>query len=303
MTIRQNFVPSCLIPEVYGPWKLDAGFIPAQIERMAGEGFYRAVEIGRIPGKQDRSSVRQICQEHGIKVVSWMTDIIDEHQLDLSSTDEALRQRSVEVIKAHLPGAIACGSTTVSFIGGRDPGPENRERGYDSCYRSLMAICAEAANLGASVMFEPLDRFAHKKRLVSLTDEAVALFARVRMEYPDFGFAFDTAHAALNEEDIGSSLALAKDQIANMHLSNAVLDKRDALYGDHHIMPGAPGFLTIDCAAGIIASMARLGIGRNQPVRIAIEARAQLAQGPAETAGVATAFLKLALEQAESRSS
>ena len=162
------------------------------------------------------------------------------------------------------------------MVGGADPGPGLREQGYDSAYRSLVAICAEAANLGASVMFEPLDRFGHKKRLVG---------------------AFDAAHAALNEEDILASLDLAGAQLVNLHLSNAVLDKADPLYGDHHMMPGAPGYLTTVRAAEIIAQARRVALGKS--IRVAVEARALASSGEQDTASVAQDFLKAALVRAE----
>ena len=148
-------------------------------------------------------------------------------------------------------------------------------------------------------MFEPLDRFAHKKRLVGPTDEAVALFARVRADYPQFGFAFDTAHAALNEEQVLDALDLAGAQLVNVHLSNAVLDKHDALYGDHHIMPGAPGFLTIDKAADIIAATNRVGVEQGRGIRLAVEARALAGSGEQATAKVALDFLQAALAAAD----
>jgi len=299
MSMQRGLLPSLLVPEVYSPWKTEPGFVVQQIERVAGEGFFRSVEISRLPTAADRDSVRRICDDYGIYVSSWLTEIIDAEKLDLTSVDATLQQRSVEVIKRALPEARASGSRTVAMIGGPDPGPALRERGYDSFYRSMNAICIEAANLGMTVMFEPLDRFAHKKRLIGPTDEVIAAFARVRAEHPSFGLAFDTAHAALNEEDIGSALDLAKDQVVNLHLSNAVLDKDDPLYGDHHIMPGAPGFLTIDRAASIVARTLNLRIAAPGGLRISVEARAKPDDGRQTTASVSTAFLKAVLMRAE----
>lgn len=298
MSILQNFVPSCLFPEVYAPWAPRTGFVTKQLRQIAEEGFYRSVEISRLRDAADRADMRAICAEHDFYVTAWLTEIVDEYKLDLTSIDETLRRHSVEVIKQHLAQAIECGARTIAFVGGRDPGPSLRDEGYESCYRSMSEISAEAANHGLTVMLEPLDRFAHKKRLVGPTSEAVAVFARIRAEHPNFGFAFDTAHAALNEEDIAASFALAKDQIAHLHLSNAVLDPSDPLYGDHHMLPGAPGFLTVDHTASLFCAAAKLGIGQQQPLRVAIEARAKAEHGEQEVATLAKTFLKQALAKA-----
>lgn len=297
MSVPKGLLPSFLLPEIYAPWKSEPGFVARQIERVAKEGFYRSVEIGRLPSSEDRAAVRRVCDDHDIYVSSWLTDIIDAQQLNLNAIDETLRARSTEAIKRVLPEARESGARTIALIGGPDPGPDQRARGYDSFYRSMTAICTAAADLGMSVMFEPLDRFAHKKRLIGPTDEIVAAFARVRADHPSFGLAFDTAHAALNEEDIAGALLLARDLVVNLHLSNAVLDKTDPLYGDHHMMPGAPGFLTVEVAAAIVAKTQELGIAASNGLRVAVEARAPSGADRQQTASLSTDFLKAVLRK------
>ncbi|MFV0335191.1 MAG: sugar phosphate isomerase/epimerase family protein [Tropicimonas sp.] len=299
MNVPTGLVPSCLIPEVYAAWKDEPGFVAGQVERIAAEGFYGSVELSPVEARADRDRIRRVCAEHSVFVAVWLTSVLEREGLDFCAVDEASRRDAVEAVKRLLPAALECGAGTVALVGGSDPGPALRERGYESCRRSLIEIAAEAANLGASVMMEPLDRYAHKKRLVGPTDETVALFARVRAEQPDFGFAFDTAHAALNGEEVSDAIALAGDQVVNLHLSNAVLDPQDPLYGDHHMMPGPPGFLTLRKAAEIIVQTGRLGDRLGRGIRIAMEARAPLAEDPQFTARLAHDFLVAALKQAE----
>ncbi len=301
MTIPAGLLPSCLMPEVYAAWKDQPGFVAGQVERIAANGFFRSVELSPVHEQADRDRIRKVCAEHSIFVGIWLTSVLEREGLDFCAVDEAARERAVEATKQLLPASLECGAQVVALVGGNDPGPDLRESAYDSCYRSLVEISAAAEDLGASVMMEPLDRFAHKKRLCGPTDEAVALFARVRAERPHFGFAFDTAHAALNEEDVAASVALAAEQVVNLHLSNAVLDKADPLYGDHHMMPGAPGFLTVSAAAKILEETARAGrrFGRN--IRIAVEARAPAGSPEEQTADIALAFLKAALAETETR--
>lgn len=298
MSTPPGLLPSCLIPEVYAPWKDEPGFVAGRVERIAAEGFYRSVELSPVHEQADRARIRSVCAEHSVFVALWLTSVLEREGLDFCAVEEDRRARAVEAVKRLLPPALECGAATVALVGGPDPGPALRARAYESCYRSLVEISAEAANLGATVMMEPLDRFAHKKRLVGPTDETVALFARVRAEHPDFGFAFDTAHAALNREDVLQALAQAGAQVVNLHLSNAVLDPADPLYGDHHMMPGAPGFLTVAKAAEIVARTAELGQTRNRPIRIAVEARAPDTSDREATARIALDFLQAAFAEA-----
>ncbi|MCW5720061.1 MAG: sugar phosphate isomerase/epimerase [Devosia sp.] len=298
MPLPSFILPSLLVPEVYGPWKAQKGFVPAQIEAAIKDGFYRSIEISPVYDADDRAAVRRLTSENDLYLSCWLTEVLDVEKLDLTSLDEPLRAHSVEAIKQRLPAAVETGARTVAFIGGADPGPDLRERGYDAFYRSLSAISAEASNLGLTVMFEPLDRFAHKKRLIGPTAEIVDAFARVRAEHPDFGLAFDTAHAALNEEDIAASLTLAKSQIVNIHLSNAVLDNRSPLYGDHHMAPGAPGFLTVERAAAIVVQAARDGMGRHQGLPVSVEARARPADADQAMAILTRTFLEEVLIEA-----
>lgn len=299
MTETLGLVPSCLIPELYAPWKDQPGFVAQQVETIVADGFYRSIELSPVQLQEDRLRIRRACEENSVYVATWLTSVLEQQGLDIDTVDESQRQQSVEAVKQLLPAAVECGSKTVALVGGADPGPSLRARGYDSCYKSLVEISAAAADIGVAVMMEPLDRFAQKKRLVGPTPEAVELFARVRAEQPTFGFAFDTAHAALNEEHCTEALQQAGDQLVNLHLSNAVLDPRDPLYGDRHMMPGKPGFLTEARAAEIIAEAARIEARQGQNIRVAIEARALATSGKQDTAKLCLDFLKAAFAQAE----
>lgn len=303
MDAHPGLAPSCLLPELYWRWKDQPGFYAMQVRSIAEEGYYRSVELSAVALKQDQADIRAICKEHSLTVSSWLTAVLEGQQLDLCSVDEPTRLKSVEVIKQYLPGAAACGSTTVALVSGADPGPDLREKGYNQAHRSLLSVCAEAANLGMAVMFEPLDRFAHKRRLVGPTHEAIALFARIRSDFPDFGFAFDTAHAALNKEDVVGAIELAGEQVVNVHLSNAVLDAFDPRYGDHHMLPGMPGFLTVDKAAEIVAAAAQLASGSGVPIRVAVEARATPTAGEQDVADRSMEFLKATFAQLASDAS
>jgi sugar phosphate isomerase/epimerase len=84
------------------------------------------------------------------------------------------------------------------------------------------------------------------------------------------GLVFDTTHIALNGEDIFKALEQTGSQIKGIHLSNAVLDTASDLYGDNHIPPGEPGFLTEELIGQFLRKVDRVMEGE---VKVAIEIR------------------------------
>ena len=129
MNGNNNFKPSILLSEIFGLSKRKPGFIVGKVEAVARDGYFRAIETGCFYPQEDRRRIAAITRDHGIEVVQWLTEVIDEDKLDLCALDETLRHRSVERLKAELPGAAECGATTVSIVTGVDPGGALREKG------------------------------------------------------------------------------------------------------------------------------------------------------------------------------
>lgn len=269
---RGLFIPSLLISEVYYPYSLVEGFTADLLKRVGEEDFYQAVEIGYGFSEIERKQISNTAKEQKLTVIQWLTTLIHEKNLDLSSNETKKRQEAVRRINESLYLAAECGASAIAFISGPDPGVSFRQAATESFYQSLCEICEEAATFNLEVLVEPLDREANKKRLLGPTDEAVTLFARVRESFSNIGFAFDTTHAALNREDIFAALKLAQSYIRQIHFSNAVLDPHDALYGDHHMPIGKPGFLDIDSIKAILQKAEDLGLADNG-MRVAVEVR------------------------------
>lgn len=58
--------------------------------------------------------------------------------------------------------------------------------------------------------------------------------------------------AALCGEHVLESVATYNEFIDQIHLANAILDRSHSDFGDYHVPPGAPGFLTTDKIALIM---------------------------------------------------
>jgi hydroxypyruvate isomerase len=271
MSIR--FIPSLLIPEVYFPMKNKKGFTADLVEKLAEEGFYHSFEIGDGYDKTERKRMLDVKENNNVIITQWLTFLIDKNNLDVSSIDLKLRLESVKQIKESLYLAAECGATNVAFVTGQDPGVNRRTEAIEGLYESLCEICEAASTYNMNVLVEPLDREAHKKRIIGPTNEAVNLLTMVREKYNNIGLAFDTAHAALNGEDIFEAMEISKSQIHQIHFSNAVLDTKSDLYGDNHMPIGEPGFLNSGKISDILRKADELNIQSENGLRVAVEVR------------------------------
>ncbi|TDL73592.1 sugar phosphate isomerase/epimerase [Rhodococcus qingshengii] len=268
-----HFIPSLLVPEIYFPVKHERGFTGNLLEKMAPEGFYRSFEIAGVDDKQERRSILSLKEKYNFQLTQWLTFLIDKNNLDVSALDSQLRSESVRQIKENIYLAAECGVENIAFVPGPDPGPERRLEAMEGFYDALCDICEEAGKYNMNVLVEHLDRFAHKKRLIGPMDDTVELLSNVAKKHSNIGLAFDTAHAALNKEDISDALQLAKAQIHQIHFSNAVVDPNDELYGDFHMPIGEPGFLTVEKISDILRKADELSLQSNRGLRVAVEVR------------------------------
>ncbi len=290
-----KFIPSLLVPEIYFPVKNNKGFTATLIENLADKGFYRSFEIGDGQDKQERKEILALKEKYNIQVTKWLTFLIDKYNLDLSSVDTKLRLDSVRRIKENIYLAAECGASTIAFVPGKDPGADLRLKATEGFYESLCEICEEASQYNMTVLVEHLDRYAHKKRLIGPMNETVQLLSRVKDQYENIGLAFDTAHSALNGEDISGALELSKSMVHQIHFSNAVLDQTNPLYGDYHMEIGEPGFLTLEKICNILQKSDNLSLQSESGLRVAVEVRGKDKKNLHENERKVRSILKTAL--------
>ncbi|WP_040203671.1 sugar phosphate isomerase/epimerase family protein [Neobacillus jeddahensis] len=296
-----QFVPSLLVPEVYFSVKNETGFTVNLIEKMAAEGFYRSFEIGDVDDQQERRKILALKESYDFQLTQWFTFLIDKNNLDVSSIDRKLRVESVRQIKDAIHLAAECGATNIAFVPGQDPGEDRRQEAIEGFYESLCEICAEATTYQMNVLVEHLDRYAHKKRLIGPIKETVPLLSDVAETYQNIGLAFDTAHAALNGEDVCQAMEMAKAQIHQIHFSNAVLDQTSALYGDNHMPIGKPGFLTVEKISDILRKADELSLQAENGLRVAVEVRGKDQEAVHANEKTTRAILEQALNLVASR--
>lgn len=267
-----KFIPSLLIPEVFHPLKREKDFAADVIERIVEEDFYKSIELGDGFEKTERKRILELTERNNLEVTQWLTFLIEENKLDVSSIDSKLRLETVNRIKDSLYSSAEIGAKSIALVTGDNPGANRWEDGIEGLYESLCEIAEAAKVYDMDLLIEPLDRFAHKKRIIGTTDETVAILSRVQEKHDNVGIAFDTAHAGLNGEDIFEALEKGKSFIHQIHFSNAVLDSSSDLYGDFHMEIGSPGFLTVEKISEILQKADKLRIQENG-LRVAVEVR------------------------------
>jgi sugar phosphate isomerase/epimerase len=250
MKSKQTLHPSLLIGEMFFPIIHDEQNI-SKIIRRAGEiGFYEGVETGMILSSQAARDIRTACEDKSLRLTQWATLTINKENLNLSSVDNEIRRKSLERVKELVHLSAECGAKTFAVTSGRDPGAAYREEAKKCLADSLHAICDEVRQYkDMDVVMEHLDRYVHKKQLMGPVDETFAWMMPIHQDCPNMYLGWDAAHAALGGENLITTIHQAATIMVQMHLSNAVLNPSDPLYGDNHMKYGAPGFLTVEVAA------------------------------------------------------
>lgn len=83
---------------------------------------------------------------------------------------------------------------------------------------SLCEVCEEALKLNMDILVEPIDYKTTKNSLLGPIKLVSETIDKVYKNYENIGIVFDTAHIALNDEDILSALETTKIQIKRIHI-------------------------------------------------------------------------------------
>lgn len=253
MKVKQTLYPSLLIGEMFFPITNDERNLSEVIKRAGEIGFYEVVEMGMIFDKKAAMDIRTTCEDKGLRLLQWATLTINKEGLNLSSTDKDIRSKSLARVKELIYLSAESGAKTIGITSGPDAGAVYRESAKNCLADSVQVICDEVKKYkNMNVVMEHLDRYVHKKQLLGPVDETVAWIMSIRKECPNLYLVWDAAHAALGGENLITTINQAAPFMSGIHLSNAILNPSDPLYGDNHMKSGAPGFLTVEVAAELL---------------------------------------------------
>lgn len=270
-----TFYPSAHLAELFFPLASDENAMLQVIEKIAISDYYQGFETGIFHQPATAKKIRTLAQQHALHVTQWLTFELLKEQLNLSSLDSELREKSIRRACELVHLSAECGTTKLSLVSGSDPGDALRDEAMKGFSEAIVRIGEEVSQYeGMLMQIEPLDRFAHKCQLIGPTRETVEWMTALRPDCPKLYLAWDSAHVALNQEDLAESLRLAAPLISQLHLANAILDPQTAGFGDYHMKFGEPGFLTQTTAAHIINTARHLPLpGELGAISVAIEMR------------------------------
>lgn len=274
--MTNQLYPSAHIAELFFPQANNEAEILNVITRIAEGGYYQGFETGIIHTPDIAGKIRHLAEENQLNVTQWLTFELLKDNLDLSSLDAGLRETSIRRACELVHLAAECGTRKLSLVSGKDPGEARREEAKKGFGEALIRIGETVSQYHNMILqVEPLDRYAHKCQLIGPTAETVDWMNALRPDCPNLYLAWDSAHVALNEEDLIESLKCAAPLISQLHLANAILDPHAQGYGDYHMKFGEPGFLTLATASQILkAAMDLPNLSSGViPLSVAVEMR------------------------------
>lgn len=299
MITKQTIHPSLLIPEMFSPMAYDDRNILEVILRTSEIGFYEGMETGMIFDSKIAAKICNECDSRGLRLTQWSNLTLIKEKLNLSSIDKEVRRNSLARVKELIYLSAKCGAKTFALASGPDAEAACREEAKKCLTDSLYVICNEVKqyNKDMDVVLEHLDRYVHKKQLLGPVDETVSLLKSIHKDCPNMYLGWDAAHAALGGENLITTLHQAAPIMPQMHLSNAVLNPNDPLYGDNHIKYGAPGFLTTEIAAELLKTAISLDTPKERSgIYTAVEVRTKQGDDLWANEKECREFLKMAIE-------
>ena len=221
---------------------LGEGPIAETVARIAEDDFFDAIEVGWIKDEAVRREVRHIIEVSHLTVAYGAHPALLSQKLDLNSLDPEMRSRAVAQMKECVEEAAELGARRMALLSGPDPGDERRAEATRLLVDSLHQICEHGRQHGVGITLETFDRGIEKKALIGPADQAAALAAKIRSDYPDFGLLYDLSHMPLLAEKALPALTILKDYLMHIHVGNCVMDEpAHPAYGDQHPRFGIAG--------------------------------------------------------------
>jgi len=138
---------------------------------------------------------------------------------DLIHEDASVRANAMAYIKHCVDAAQTLGATNVvgpmySAVGRTWQQPaDERKRDLDLLVRELKELSAYAADRGAVLCVEPLNRF--ETSFLNLSEQTIEVVDRV--DHPGCGMLLDTFHMNIEERSIGDAIRAAGSRLKHLH--------------------------------------------------------------------------------------
>lgn len=146
----------------------------------------------------------------------------------LCSTNEVVRQDSVEYIKVAIDNAIKVGAPSISLCPNMIIFDENTKRGWKKLIKSYKEIEEYNQDKNLVLLIEPAHRY--ESNLILTIEDCFRMFDELKSD--KFGILLDTGHCNINREDFMVALLKCKDIPLHIHIDD---NNGDC---DAHLIPG-----------------------------------------------------------------
>jgi sugar phosphate isomerase/epimerase len=249
-----EFKQSLLISNILDPLTKNNEDLIQMYCRLAEEKRYAAVETRLIKEEVARDSFNQLAQKARWDTTLWLTGDMGRQELSLSSLDATKLEASIAYLIELLDIASDQDCQHIGLASG--PLEDSRQKGrqIQNFAQSIDKIAdyITQKNYKFDLLVEPLDEFAHKKNTVGKLSSIEAFIDQLNVDFSKFNLCFDTAHSALNEDDLAESVEKMAPYVSRIHFADAVLDKTSKEYGDNHREFDQLGIMNMDYAEQIL---------------------------------------------------
>jgi sugar phosphate isomerase/epimerase len=209
------------------PYQYDTVFSPFRakefayaLEYIALQGF-TGVEIAVAhPGQVDGSKLYNLLESFGLSATTLSTgQAYDLDGLCLSSFDEEIRKRSVELMAEHVDLSACLGypCVTVGLIRGKLEKGDKRNL-LENLKTSLMKCVEYAFKHGVTLQLEPICRA--ETLLINNISEALT-FLNELDDPENLGILYDTYHSWRENEAMTDAVKAAAGRITNVHFADS----------------------------------------------------------------------------------
>ena len=285
------------------PALLTGGVTMAQVvDQVGADEYFDAVEITWISDPKARALAIEAARNSTLSALFAAQPYLLARNLNLSALDNSARVHALKICKDAIDQAAAWDARVFSVLSGPDPGPDKRPAASEALVRSLVELCAYAADKdGLTVLLETCDRKPFgANQLVGPTPEAAEIARQVRARRDNFGLMLNLAHLPLLDEASPFALDTAKDYLQAVRLGNCVArNPAHPAYGNHHpplgILEGEIGAPQLEEFLRELFRIGFLAEGRARLFELSFDVVPVSGQSPADLISQSKEMLEAAL--------
>jgi len=194
----------------------------------------------------DKKRIKEYLTDHDIKSIYLGAMAAKQKNLNLSSLNKELREKSVQEMKKCIDDAYFYGAYSILINSGRRPDNEEDEIAYEYLKKSLEELLkyidVSTKNYQLNLTLEPGDTKVDSFSLIGETDLAIKLVREIRKKYKNFGLTMDTSHLRQLDEEPLDAIKKTFPYCHHIHLANCIVkDNTSNLFGDKHPEFGIEG--------------------------------------------------------------